>query len=89
MLEWVCPKCERAVDPAFEACPFCDNRETVVQKQREVRRTSRWADVERGFRFALGFVAVVALVYFLLVAVAYVWSHDALLNRLTRWLYGR
>ena len=89
MLEWVCPKCEREVDPAFETCPFCGNRETVVQESREVRRGSFWMGVERGFRFGLGFVAVLALVYFLLVGVAYVWSHDELLNRLTRWIYAR
>lgn len=89
MLEWVCPQCNREVDPAFEVCPFCGNREVVVPKPRAVRRRFSWADVDRGFRFGLGFVSVLALVYFLLVLVAYVWSHDELLNRLTRWLYGR
>jgi len=45
--------------------------------------------VERGFRFGLGFVAVLALVYFLLFLVAYVWGNDQLLDRLTHWLYRR
>ncbi len=90
MLEWVCPNCERAVDPAFDVCPFCGNRETpAAPKPQSPRRGFSWADVERGFRFGLGFVAVLALVYFLLFLVAYVWGNDQLLHRLTHWLYRR
>ncbi len=100
MLEWVCPKCDRAVDPAFEVCPFCGNREVVAAPtpraearpaagKERARRQSSWADVERGFRFGLGFVAVLALVYVLLVLVAYSLGNDELFYRLTRWLHLR
>ena len=99
MLEWICPKCNRAVDPAFATCPFCGDREIAAAAKPPGRReapakgsaarSSFWADVERGFRFGLGFVAVVALVYFLLFLVAYVQGNDNLLARLTRWLRWR
>ncbi len=94
MLEWVCPKCDRAVDPAFTICPFCAGREVAAAQQtpaarREARRAAFRADVERGFRFGLGFVAVLALVYFLLFLVAYFGGDDSLLSHLTRWLYRR
>ena len=92
MLEWVCPKCERAVDPGFEVCPFCGNREVAVNKKPPARARPRhwgfsWADVERGFRFGLGFVAVLALVYFILFLVAYFTGNEVWIDRLTRWLY--
>ncbi len=90
MLGWICPQCNREVDPALEACPFCGNREVAAApRPRRARRRFSWADVDRGFRFGLGFVTVLALVYLLLVLVAYFWRHDELLVRLTRWLYGR
>ena len=93
MLEWVCPKCDREVDPAFQVCPFCGNREASPAKQPETPRRARpgfaWADVERGFRFGLGFVAVLALAYFLVFAAAYITGNDELLARLTRWLPWR
>ncbi len=88
MLEWVCPQCDRQVDPGVEVCPFCGGKGTAA-KPAGVRRGFNWDDVERGFRFGLGFVAVLALVYFLLFLVAYVWNHEELLIHLTRWLYGR
>ncbi len=99
MLEWVCPQCDRAVDPAFDVCPFCGNREVAAAPTLPARARpgvgkgkaggSRWADVERGFRFGLGFVAVLALAYFLLVLVAYFQGNDELFYRLTRWLHLR
>ncbi len=97
MLEWVCPKCDHAVDPALDVCPFCGNREVApAPKPRgrapargSPRQSSFWAEVERGFRFGLGFVAVLALVYFLIFVVAYVQGNDDLLGRLARWLRWR
>ena len=100
VLEWICPKCNRAVDPAFDTCPFCGNREIApaakppgragsAPVKRSAARGSFWADVERGFRFGLGLTAVLALVYFLLFLVAYVQGNDNLLARLTRWLRWR
>ena len=93
MLEWVCPICDRAVDPALEVCPVCGKREVGARKPAPSRGRSRagfsWADVERGFRFGLGFAAVLALVYFLLFLWAYVSGNDGLLVRLIRWLPGR
>ena len=87
MLEWVCPHCDRAVDPGLSTCPFCHSPEALASVPSAPRR-SFWADVERGFRFGLGLVSVLALVYFLLIAVAYLWEKNDLLDRLTRWLYG-
>ncbi|MFY9585002.1 MAG: hypothetical protein WAR21_10995 [Candidatus Acidiferrales bacterium] len=89
MLEWVCPQCDRQVDPGLEVCPFCGGKEMAAAKPARVRRAFNWDDVDRGFRFGLGFVAVLALVYFLLFLVAYVWNHEELLIHLMRWLYGR
>ncbi len=89
MLEWVCPQCSRDVDPAFQVCPFCGGREPAAAKLRRARRGISWDAVDRGFSFWLGFVAMLALTYFLLFLVAYVWNHDEWLIRLTRWLYGR
>ena len=94
MLEWVCPKCDRAVDPAFDVCPFCRTREAAAPREspvpvRRARRGLSWNEVERGFRFGLGFVAVLALIYFLVFLVAYVQGNDALLARLLRWIHWR
>ncbi len=88
MLEWVCPQCDRAVDPAFTECPFCHGQARTMPagKLPKRLRPSPWLDVERGFRFGLGFVAVVALVYFLLFLIAYFTRNDELLYRLARWV---
>ncbi|GEM_PF-3089567 len=89
MLEWICPQCDREVDPAFQVCPFCGGRERPAMKPRRSRRGISWEAVDRGFSFGLGFVAVLALTYFLLFLAAYLWHHERWLSWLTDWLYGR
>jgi hypothetical protein len=96
MLEWVCPKCDRAVDPAFQVCPFCGNREVAAPKppgaarqRTTASRRSWWADMDRGFRFGLSFVAVLVLVYLLVLLAAYIGGNNELIGRLTRWLHWR
>jgi hypothetical protein len=94
MLEWVCPKCQRAVDPGFAACPFCGAGSIAVEDAapaaaqragvRRGRQPFSWADVERGFRFGLGFVAALAVAYFLLFVAAYAWEHPEWIDRLSR-----
>ena len=99
MLEWVCQKCGRAVDPAFTACPFCQEHllgsrlappekvaPSAARLRRRVREPFRWSDVERGFRFGLGFVAALACAYFVLFLIAYALGHEEWLERLVRWL---
>ena len=91
MLEWVCPQCSRAVDPAFQICPFCDKSEATAGEARPARTRHQfaWADIERGFRFGLGFVAAVAVAYFVLFLVAYFRGHEGLVDRLAGWLRWR
>lgn len=96
MLEWVCPRCHRSVDPGYDTCPFCGWLPATAAEEkagapggrapRPGRRRFNWADVERGFRFGLGFIAAVALGYFLLFVAAYVADHTDWIERLTRWL---
>jgi len=112
MLEWICPKCRRTVDPGFTTCPFCAEaeaaqaapatapasepatrpvRRVVVKRRVQVRRppvwrpSFNWADMERGFRFGLGFVAALACAYFVLFIIAYA-QDSAWVETLTRWL---
>lgn len=91
MLEWVCPRCDRDVDPAFQECPFCANRGEAAPQgpPKTPKQEISWEAVDRGFRFFLGLVAVLALVYFLAVVAAYYWGNDEWLSRLTRWLPWR
>jgi len=88
MLEWVCPHCNRLVDPGLEVCPFCGGREVAPPAARPARRRQKfvWADVERGFRIGLGLVAALAVAYFIVFLVAFYGGHEGLLNRLARWL---
>jgi hypothetical protein len=91
MLEWVCPRCRRSVDPGYDTCPFCGwsaatQEDTNARAPRGKRQPFNWADVERGFRFGLGFLAAVAIGYFLLFVAAYVADHADWIERLTRWL---
>ncbi len=88
MLEWVCPSCDRAVDPALKVCPFCAHQETRASSKQRTQ-PSFWSDVERGFRVGLGFVSVLALVYFLLFILAYLQDNDLWLARLARWIHLR
>ncbi len=108
MLEWVCPKCGRAVDPGLTQCPFCGYEEVrpakpaaaalspaaaVIGGRRvvRVRRASSWdwSDVERGFRFGLGFVAALAVTYFILYLIAYYGGYGEWADRLAHWLRMR
>ena len=98
MLEWVCPRCHRSVDPGYDTCPFCDwspaataledsrSPGSVPRARRAGRQSFSWADVERGFRFGLGFLAALAVGYFVLFVAAYVADHPDWIERLTRWL---
>ncbi len=91
MLEWVCPRCDRDIDPAFQECPFCANRGEAPPQgpPNTPRQGISWEVVDRRFRFFLGLMAVLALVYFLVVVAAYYWDSDEWLSRLTRWLPWR
>jgi len=98
MLEWVCPRCHRSVDPGYDTCPFCDwspaatapeeswSRNSVPRARRAGRQPFSWADVERGFRFGLGFLGALAVGYFVLFVAAYVADNADWIERLTRWL---
>ena len=95
MLEWVCPKCGRSVDPGLDTCPFCRSAESaqtagpaaaIGRSPRRGREPFQWADVDRGFRFGLGLVAAVACAYFLLFLATYVADHPTWLDKLHRWL---
>lgn len=98
MLEWVCPRCRRAVDPGFSACPFCGYSSEAAQRSateapqtaspvlRPARAGFNWADVERGFRFGLGLVAALAAAYFVLFLIAYFGDLPEWADRLAHWL---
>ncbi len=98
MLEWVCPSCGRDVDPGLDACPFCKAPEAQagqparrVIRRRGVLSAWSWTDVDRGFRFGLGFCVALLLCFWLAYA-AFYWSQAddyALFDRLTSWLPGR
>jgi hypothetical protein len=91
MLEWLCPRCERAVHPALQRCPWCEEADAARAEGRaerpvSVRRQAFWADFNRGVNFALGFVAVLALVYFLLFLIAYYGGYPEWVERMARWI---
>ena len=87
MLEWVCPSCDRLVDPGLDACPFCARRQpgSPPVLTGPVRHVS-WLMADRILRITLGAIAVLSLVYFLAVAWAVYTENDLLIDRLTRWL---
>ena len=87
MLEWVCPSCDRLVDPGLDACPFCARRQPDSPPVLAgPSRYFSWQMADRVFRIALGTVAVLSLVYFLAVVWAVSRNDDLLIDRLTRWL---
>jgi hypothetical protein len=95
MFEWVCPKCDRTVLAELKECPHCAAAEAQAAETPAGKRAVRfritfaWADVERGFRFGLGFLAALAVGYFVLFGVAWAWDNADWMDRLTRWLRTR
>lgn len=88
MLEWVCPKCDRDVDPAFTACPFCGNAEATPVEPR-LTGAAKWKAIgESVFRFSLGAMAVLTVVYFIAWFAAYSLGREDWVEALTRWLPG-
>lgn len=99
MLEWVCPQCKHLVPAGVEACPQCQKAATHNAANQAVAgrgiadvptshrtKTPFWPDFERGFRFGLGFVAVLITVYFLLFLVAYFGDKPEWVYRLADWI---
>lgn len=80
MLEWVCPRCDRAVDPGFDVCPFCGNAEATPPAA--PTRRSAWAVLDLGLRWFLGLVLVVAVTGFVVFLLAYFLHADELLHRM-------
>jgi hypothetical protein len=98
MLEWICPRCDRAVDPAFLECPFCKKPGAAAGPAGEASPSHGIETAGRNMvlaladwisRILMGFVAVAALIYFLVFVWAYYSGNDALLARLTRLLFWR
>lgn len=104
MLEWICPKCNLAVPAGREVCPFCGGEPvetsaasppgaTTAKRPSAAPRHSAapsgWADWERGFRFGLGFVAALAVAFFVLYLAAYFGGLDDLAERLARFIRFR
>ena len=87
MLEWVCPSCDRLVDPALDSCPFCASQ---AQESPSIStgpvQSDAWRIADRLLRIALGTITIVTLIYFLIVVWAVYREDDLLLDRLTRWL---
>ena len=87
MLEWVCPSCDRLVDPGLDSCPFCARRQpgsppVLTGPARHVS----WLMADPIFRIVMGMAAILALVYFLAVVWAVYTENDLLIDRLTHWL---
>ena len=87
MLEWVCPSCDRLVDPGLDACPFCARRQPESPRvlTGPARKIS-WPMADRILRIVMGMAAILALVYFLAVVWTVYREDDLLIDRLTRWL---
>lgn len=92
MLEWVCPGCGRNVDPGLRACPFCGGTEAAPPGANTpepgvpAQRRTAWSDIDRGWRWGLGFIASVALAYLVLLIVAYLRGRDDWVDRLLHWI---
>jgi hypothetical protein len=98
MLEWICPRCDRGVDPAFLECPFCKEAGAAAGPASEASsphgietagRNTVVALADRISTILMGFIAAAALIYFLVFVWAYYSGNDALLARLTRLLFWR
>ena len=85
MFEWVCQHC--AAQAQAEAAATAPSA-TGTRRARP-RSKFGWADVDRGFRFGLGFLAALAVGYFLLFGAAWAWDNPDWMERLTRWMRMR
>ena len=87
MLEWVCPACDRIVDPALDSCPFCASQPgKFLAVPTGPVQSDAWRTADQLFRIALGTITMLTLIYFLIVVWAVYREDDLLLDRLTRWL---
>lgn len=87
MLEWVCPRCDRDVDPGCDVCPFCGASPGEKPRQKPAGRYSEARRVlDRGFRIFLGLGVSLVVAYFLLYLYAYYTGRDALADWLVGWL---
>jgi len=88
-----CPHCAElaagaAVPPAAPATPAPGapaRRVVRVVRRKPMNWGAVWADVERGFRFGLGFLAALAVGYFVLFFCAYVWAEPETFGRIAHW----
>ncbi len=86
MLEWVCPQCDRLVDPAFQSCPYCSEKSASAGPARAAAVRSSWSIADRAFRVLIWVVGVATLLYFWVFLWAYHTGRDELMFRLARWL---
>ena len=87
MLEWVCPSCDRLVDPGLAACPYCSDRQTDLPPVLTgPPRFLSWRMADRLFSILMRSVAALALIYLFAVLWAVYREDDLLIDRLTRWL---
>jgi len=90
MLEWVCPQCDRLVDPALQTCPHCaEKAPEAEQPQASAASRSRWLLVDRVSRVLIWVAGFATLAYFWLFLWAYHTGRDELLFRLARWIPWR
>jgi len=84
------PQAASAVADATAAGSAVGTPARTVVRRVIVRRKAEWgpwlADVERGFRFGLGFVASLAVTYFVLYLIAYYGGYGEWADRLAHWL---
>lgn len=88
-----CPFCgyqegQPAADPAAQTVVSPGRRgQRLVRRPRKKDWSRFWADVDRGFAFGLGFVAVLAVAYFILYLTAHYGGYGEWAERLARWIF--